>query len=176
MLQIAYSAEHEFPTHRDCINLSDGVCTLTGVPVDPNKPACQNFTPKIMTAKPQAARVYPEARQPYQPYASQTVVAYPLQGHHPRYGFGRGSSAPNTPMQGCAGFVAASPRAGRRGGIGGFGARGGGRGRGRMGGVSAGPGGSCVCPNCGYTASHMVGTPCYQQICPRCGSKMTRRS
>ena len=52
----------------------------------------------------------------------------------------------------------------------------GGRGmrRGRMGGFTAGPGGSCVCPKCGYTTPHTVGTPCYQQTCPKCGSRMTR--
>jgi hypothetical protein len=176
VLRIAYSAEHGFPTHRDCVNFSDGVCMLTGVEVDPNKPACPNFIPKIMTARPRAARGYPEAQQTYQTYASQSIRTYPPHGHQSRYGFGRISSAVNTVMQGCAGSVVASPRAGGRGGMGDFVARGGGRGRGRMGGVSAGPGGSCVCPNCGYSTSHIVGTPCYQQTCPRCGSKMTRGS
>lgn len=173
---MVYPVEYGFHAHRNCANFRDGLCTLSGVAVDPNGPACPNFTPKIIGAKPQAARAYPEARQLYKPYAPQTIQGYSLDDYRPRYGFGCGSSAPNAPMQGGAGFALASPRAGGRGGMGGFRAGGDGRGRGRMGGVAAGPGGSCVCPNCGYTTSHVVGTPCYQQTCPRCGSKMTRRS
>jgi len=53
--------------------------------------------------------------------------------------------------------------------------RGGGRGRGRMGGTALGPGGNCVCPSCGETASHGVGQPCYQMTCPKCGTAMTRQ-
>jgi len=56
------------------------------------------------------------------------------------------------------------------------GGRGAGRGlgRGRMGGFAAGPGGSCVCPKCGEKVQHKIGTPCYKQKCPKCGSSMTR--
>lgn len=57
------------------------------------------------------------------------------------------------------------------GGIGG----GGGGGRGRMGGpLAAGPGGSCVCPQCGQKAPHVAGDPCNQKVCPKCGSRMAR--
>ena len=59
----------------------------------------------------------------------------------------------------------------------GGGGLGGGRGTGggRMGGgYAAGPGGNCVCPNCGATASHPRGVPCNQMTCPKCGSNMTR--
>lgn len=53
--------------------------------------------------------------------------------------------------------------------------RGGGRGPGRMGGPkAAGPGGHCICPNCGYRVPHAAGQPCYQQVCPKCGTAMTR--
>jgi hypothetical protein len=38
----------------------------------------------------------------------------------------------------------------------------------------AGPGGDCVCPKCGATAPHSVGTPCYEIPCPKCGTKMVR--
>jgi predicted RNA-binding Zn-ribbon protein involved in translation (DUF1610 family) len=38
----------------------------------------------------------------------------------------------------------------------------------------AGPGGECVCPNCGARTIHRVGTPCYNLICPKCGKKMAR--
>jgi predicted Fe-Mo cluster-binding NifX family protein len=59
---------------------------------------------------------------------------------------------------------------GSRGGVG----RGGG-GRGRMGGpYSAGPGGTCVCPNCGHKAPHAPGQPCQQISCPKCGTSLTR--
>jgi hypothetical protein len=47
-------------------------------------------------------------------------------------------------------------------------------GRGRMGGFGLGPSGECVCPRCGYRTPHQRGVPCYDQTCPKCGSKMTR--
>lgn len=49
-----------------------------------------------------------------------------------------------------------------------------GRGRGRMGGLAAGPGGMCKCPNCGYETTHARGQPCNQMKCPECGNIMTR--
>ncbi len=50
-----------------------------------------------------------------------------------------------------------------------------GRGQGRMGGPSAaGPAGNCICPDCGYKATHARGRPCNQTKCPKCGSPMTR--
>jgi len=53
--------------------------------------------------------------------------------------------------------------------------RGGGRGPGRMGGTkAAGPGGYCVCPNCGHKVPHQAGKPCYQMSCPKCNTQMTR--
>ena len=56
---------------------------------------------------------------------------------------------------------------------------GGGRagGRGRMGGPrSAGPGGICVCPQCGEKVPHKIGTPCYEMTCPKCGTRLTREN
>ncbi len=47
-------------------------------------------------------------------------------------------------------------------------------GRGREGGFGTGPGGNCVCPNCGAQAVHELGVPCYEQKCPKCGTVMTR--
>jgi predicted Fe-Mo cluster-binding NifX family protein len=53
--------------------------------------------------------------------------------------------------------------------------RGRGQGAGRMGGAfAAGPGGFCVCPNCGEKAPHAAGQPCIQMVCPKCGTPMTR--
>lgn len=55
--------------------------------------------------------------------------------------------------------------------------RGGGRGPGRMGGPkAAGPGGNCVCPNCGHQEPHVAGQPCYQEKCPKCGTQMIREA
>ena len=50
----------------------------------------------------------------------------------------------------------------------------GGGGRGRFGGSAAGPGGDCICPNCGERVSHQTGIPCFEQKCPKCGATMTR--
>jgi hypothetical protein len=44
-----------------------------------------------------------------------------------------------------------------------------GRGRGGM-----GPGGECLCPNCGHREPHRLGEPCYSRKCPRCETPMTR--
>jgi hypothetical protein len=65
---------------------------------------------------------------------------------------------------------------GRGGGRGeGGSGRGQGRGPGRMGGAkAAGPGGECICPNCGHRAPHQIGQPCYDVKCPKCGAAMTR--
>jgi len=52
--------------------------------------------------------------------------------------------------------------------------RGQGGGRGRGGGFAAGPGGSCICPNCGERVPHQVGIACYEQRCPKCGAALTR--
>jgi predicted Fe-Mo cluster-binding NifX family protein len=51
----------------------------------------------------------------------------------------------------------------------------GGSGRGRQGGPFAGgPGGYCVCPQCGQREPHGRGVPCMQMKCPKCGAAMTR--
>ena len=54
---------------------------------------------------------------------------------------------------------------------GGFG-RGGQRGLG--GGFARGPGGYCICTNCGIKEPHKIATPCQTQKCQKCGSPMTR--
>jgi len=39
---------------------------------------------------------------------------------------------------------------------------------------SGGPGGECVCPNCGTIVQHTASVPCYEMSCPRCGTPMVR--
>jgi len=53
---------------------------------------------------------------------------------------------------------------------------GGGMGVGRMrdSRVGAGPGGECICSNCGARIPHQAGTHCYNLSCPQCGAKMVR--
>ncbi|WP_448589191.1 DUF5320 domain-containing protein [Thermodesulfobium sp.] len=46
--------------------------------------------------------------------------------------------------------------------------------RGRMGGQGFGPGGECVCPNCGTRIPHKPGVPCVQEKCPKCRTMMIR--
>ena len=53
--------------------------------------------------------------------------------------------------------------------------RGRGGGGGRLGGPgAAGPGGKCVCPQCGHKQAHVVGKPCMNIKCAKCGTKMVR--
>ena len=180
-----------FPIHQDCANFRNGLCTLNCVAVNPDGAACPRFTPRSIMATPQAVRANPGARQPYQPYPPQTRHSYPTPQYrhkyiytlphiHPaqtdyryrtRYNSVAIPSALTAPRQGSASlpYMSSGRRGGGRGG-------GGGGGRGRMGGFAAGPRGSCVCPRCGYSTPHVIGTPCYQQTCPKCGSKMTRAS
>jgi len=50
-----------------------------------------------------------------------------------------------------------------------------GQGQGRgLGQNNLGPGGECVCPNCGARVSHQRGVPCNTFKCPKCGNQMTR--
>jgi len=42
--------------------------------------------------------------------------------------------------------------------------------------VQAGPGGTCVCPQCGHREPHERGIPCTEVACPSCGQKMVRES
>ena len=52
----------------------------------------------------------------------------------------------------------------------------GGGGRGMGGPFAAGPGGNCVCPQCGKVAPHQRGVPCAKMTCPACGTAMTRQA
>ncbi len=175
-----HSTRHEFPTHKDCANFRNGICTINGVAVDPNGTICPNFVAKgVMKTRP-IARVRPQARQTYNthaprmqnhpPYTPRYLLPtkynlpfYAWYGYHTPYAVGPAPYTPATEKGGNTFFPLMSR------GRGGRGMR-----RGRRGGFVAGPGGSCVCPRCGYTTPHTIGTPCYQQTCPRCGSRMTR--
>ncbi|RKY19107.1 MAG: dinitrogenase iron-molybdenum cofactor biosynthesis protein [Planctomycetota bacterium] len=41
-------------------------------------------------------------------------------------------------------------------------------------GKGLGPGGECVCPQCGHKIPHQAGTPCRSVNCPKCGAPMRR--
>ncbi|MHA1291092.1 MAG: hypothetical protein ACTSQJ_00320 [Promethearchaeota archaeon] len=47
--------------------------------------------------------------------------------------------------------------------------------KGLMGGFGLGPGGICYCPKCGHEEAHKRGIPCFNLICPNCGTKLTRK-
>lgn len=38
----------------------------------------------------------------------------------------------------------------------------------------AGPGGYCICPECGHRMEHTTAVPCNETVCPECGTMMTR--
>lgn len=63
---------------------------------------------------------------------------------------------------------------GRGRGFGRHGIPGAGHGRGRGNKPGSGPGGNCVCPQCGHSVPHLAGQRCIDQICPKCGARMTR--
>lgn len=62
----------------------------------------------------------------------------------------------------------------RRGRGTGGGGRGGRGGRGGGDKPGSGPGGYCICPQCGHKSPHQVGSRCNEQTCPECGTRMTR--
>ncbi len=174
----------ESATHKECAHFSDGFCTLNGVTVDPEQLACPNFTPKGTMTTPQAAKAYQQQGQLPRvspPFKKSFLVSPSYPQNYPYNAapyVGQSYMMPQRgysfPKQGRAGvYYMSSSRGGGRGRSGGGGGRG--RGRGRMGGFAAGPGGSCVCPKCGYTTPHRLGSPCFQQTCPKCGTRMTRK-
>jgi hypothetical protein len=180
---MGYPTRSTFPTHSDCANFRNGLCILNNVAVDPKGAVCPHFTSKSMMATPQ--EVKPEVLRPrqfYQPPATQGHLPHhtPQTGYSllSPYGYRTLYNSGSVPLgrtalvRGGADFLFFS---GDRRGGGRLGVGGGGRGR-MGGGVAAGPGGFCVCPSCGYRASHVRGIPCYQQTCPKCGSRMTRGS
>jgi len=150
-------------SHKECVHFHNGFCTLNSIPVSPEQPACLRFTPENVTLTP-AAKPYIQPQHVTQSYPKPTGTLS-IQGYlqTPAFQF-------RPPP-----YTVSSRGAGAGGGRG-RGGGGMGRGRGRKGGLAAGPGGSCVCPKCGYITPHTLGSPCYQQVCPRCGTPMTRQS
>lgn len=58
------SAQASVPTHGDCANFRDGLCTLYGTAMDPSAPACPSFTPKNPTPAPQTQPMQPMFQSP----------------------------------------------------------------------------------------------------------------
>jgi len=165
-----------FATHKECTHFSNGFCMLNDVKVGPDQPACPNFTPKHMMKTPRTVSPYQQPRQTLQipsPFRQGFLML-------PSYFENVYTTAQqlmlqrgyNYPQQRGVYYMSSGLGGNRGGGGGGGGGR---RGRGRMGGFAAGPGGSCVCPSCGYTEPHKLGAPCFQQKCPKCGTPMTRK-
>ncbi len=71
------SANSAFHTHKECAHFNNGFCTLSGAIVDPEGPACPNFTPKIEAAAPQPAP--PQIQQAWRPPAHLQPAFYPVQ-------------------------------------------------------------------------------------------------
>ncbi len=170
--------------HEECAYFSNGFCTVKGIAVAPEQPACPDFTPKDVMTSSWTAETYRPAATSSQVAASRETGFYGA-GKVSRSNYGalapqvaQGHLPPpqfiyRVPKRGVAAAysTASSRRVGRAQGTR---RSGGGRGRGRMGRFAAGPGGSCICPQCGYTVPHTAGTPCVQQKCPKCGNAMTR--
>lgn len=102
-----YSTQPRFPTHGNCANFENGLCTLNRVAVDPTGAACPSFTPKSIMAKTQRVGAYSRARHPYQPYLPEIIQGYPpymlpplMPYHPPRYPY----TPPSYPSQPQTGY------------------------------------------------------------------------
>lgn len=56
----------------------------------------------------------------------------------------------------------------------GLGRSGDGQGQGGGNKPGSGPGGNCICPQCGHKIPHKRGQRCMDIACPKCGTKMMR--
>ena len=68
---MANTKGYGYPVHRNCVNFQNGLCTLSGVAVNPYGAACPRFTPKNTTKTLRSGSALPEAKQPSQMYTSQ---------------------------------------------------------------------------------------------------------
>jgi len=102
---------------------------------------------------------------------------------HPRFRL-PGCKGPRKYREGCKGVCAAdaAPESGPDLGRGKNHGRQGGKGSrdqvpetGAEGGTAAGPGGFCLCPECGTGIPHQSGIPCVNVPCPACGRPMVRK-
>jgi len=153
-----HKEQARYATHKECVHFTNGLCTLSKVNVSPNQPACPNFISKRAIAP---AELYRQQKGTPRFYQQQTRFS-PMQPY---------SMLPVN--QSAIGFYYLSTG---RGGGKGRGRMGGSSGRrwgsGRRGGFAGGLGGPCICPTCGYTVPHRLRSPCYQQNCPTCGKPM----
>jgi len=158
---MTHQEQARYATHKECIHFNNGFCTLNRVRVHTNQPACPNFVSKRTIAP---AKLYQQQKETPRFYPQQ-IRFNPIQPN------------PMLPVnQSPVGFYYIFTGRGGgtgRGRMGGSSGRG--WGRGRRGGFAAGLGGSCVCPRCSYTVPLRLRSPCYQQNCPTCGTPMTSK-
>jgi len=161
----------KFATHKECIHFDNGFCILNNVMVSPNQPTCSNFRAKKLMIISQVEKPYQQPRQLFQ-VPLHFRQSYFMTSRNPKNVHPTGQQLMlhhgSSGSQHGGIYSMSNSRGGGRGG--------GGRRKGRMGGFAAGPSGSCVCPSCGYTVPHRLGTPCFQQKCPKCGTPMTRKT
>jgi hypothetical protein len=50
-------------SHKECAYFRDGFCILNNIPVEPDQPACPNFTPRGITPSPKPAPTYQQTWQ-----------------------------------------------------------------------------------------------------------------
>ena len=68
---MANTKGYGYPVHRNCVNFQNGLCTFSGVAVNPYGAACPRFTPRSTTKTLRSGSALPEAKQPSQMYTSQ---------------------------------------------------------------------------------------------------------
>lgn len=85
---IGLSPSYPRPTHKDCANFKDGICTLDNIAVDPNGATCPRFTPRAGVGQPYPPQIAP-SYQPYMQYgylsSAYPAATYPGYPQMPQY-------------------------------------------------------------------------------------------
>lgn len=85
---IGLPSSYPRPTHKDCANFKDGICTLDNAAVDLNGPACPRFVPKAGVGQPYPPQIVPSS-PPYMQYGypppTYPATMYPGYPQMPQY-------------------------------------------------------------------------------------------